>query len=93
MASLWKYIAVMWRRLFAITPEERYPAVDNSQNATSLPNVVVGTCMITNPNNTITLYPNAGPGEAINISSLPNGIYLFSVVLNGETYSKTFFKL
>lgn len=65
----------------------------NSQNATSLPNVVVGTCMITNPNNTITLYPNAGPGEAINISSLPNGIYLFSVVLNGETYSKIFFKL
>ena len=31
MASLWKYIAVKWRRLFAITPEERYPAVDNSQ--------------------------------------------------------------
>lgn len=31
MASLWKYMTVRWRRLFAITPEEKYPAVDNSQ--------------------------------------------------------------
>ena len=31
MASLWKYIAVKWCRLFAVTPEEKYPAVDNSQ--------------------------------------------------------------
>lgn len=31
MANLWKYMAVKWRRLFAITPEEKYPAVDNSQ--------------------------------------------------------------
>ena len=39
------------------------------------------------------LISTAGSGEPIDISSLPNGIYLFSVVLNGETYSKTFFKL
>lgn len=31
MASLWKYIAVKWRKLFAITPEEKYPAMNNIQ--------------------------------------------------------------
>ena len=31
MASLWKYMAVKWRRLFAITPEEKYPVVNNNQ--------------------------------------------------------------
>lgn len=31
MASLWKYITVKWHRLFAITPEEKYPAVNNAQ--------------------------------------------------------------
>lgn len=32
MVSLWNYIAIKWRRLFAITPEEKYPAVNNTQN-------------------------------------------------------------
>lgn len=31
MTSLWKYIAVKWRKLFAITPEEKYPAMNNIQ--------------------------------------------------------------
>ncbi len=31
MANLWKYIAVKWRKLFAITPEEKYPAMNNTQ--------------------------------------------------------------
>ena len=26
MTSLWKYLVVKWRKLFAITPEENYPA-------------------------------------------------------------------
>ncbi len=31
MANLWKYITVKWRKLFAITPEEKYPAMNNTQ--------------------------------------------------------------
>ena len=31
MASLWKYITIKWNRLFAVTPEEKYPAIDNTQ--------------------------------------------------------------
>lgn len=31
MASLWKYMAFKWRRLFAITPEEKYPPINNNQ--------------------------------------------------------------
>lgn len=27
MTGLWKYLVVKWRRLFAITPEENYPAM------------------------------------------------------------------
>lgn len=33
MASLWKYITIKWNRLFAVTPEENYPAIDNTQNS------------------------------------------------------------
>lgn len=31
MANLWKYITDKWRKLFAITPEEKYPAMNNIQ--------------------------------------------------------------
>lgn len=31
MASLWKYITIKWNRLFAVMPEEKYPAIDNTQ--------------------------------------------------------------
>lgn len=31
MTSLWKYLLVKWRKLFAITPEEKYPAMNNIQ--------------------------------------------------------------
>lgn len=31
MTSLWKYLVVKWRKLFAITPEEKYPAMNNIQ--------------------------------------------------------------
>lgn len=31
MANLWKYITDKWHKLFAITPEEKYPAMNNTQ--------------------------------------------------------------
>lgn len=31
MANLWKYIAAKLRRLFAVTPEDRFPALSNAQ--------------------------------------------------------------
>lgn len=64
----------------------------NSNNATYLPNTQIGNIVITNTNGIVYLTPQASPGDAINISSLPRGFYLFSVVINGETYSKMFLK-
>lgn len=64
----------------------------NANNATYLPNVQIGTITITNPASTINIHPQASPGDAIDISSLPSGIYLFSVNINGTPYSKSFFK-
>ena len=64
----------------------------NSDNATYLPNTTIGTKVIVNTSGTIMMSPSESPGEAISISSLPQGYYLFSVIINGQAYSKPFFK-
>ncbi len=64
----------------------------NSDNATYLPNVQIGASTITNHTGSRTIHLQASPGEVIDISSLSFGVYLFSVSINGTTYSKIFFK-
>lgn len=64
----------------------------DANNATYLPNTQIGTIHITNANGSINLYPQASPGDAIDISSLPRGVYLFNVIINGDLYGKPFMK-
>ncbi len=62
---------------------------DLSQN---LPCVNINSVVITNSSGNTFIISTAMPGDAINISSLPRGYYLLTVVANGQPYSKLFYK-
>ena len=66
---------------------------DLSSNGTiDISDVVINSVVITDINGLPVLYPNAGSGDPIPVSSLPNGRYLLTVVADGNTYSRMFIK-
>ena len=66
-----------------------YLDASHSQN---IPCVNISSVTISNPSGYIFMTPNAGPGDAINLSSLARGYYILTVVANGQPYSKVFYK-
>ena len=66
-----------------------YLDANHSQN---LPCVNISSVTLNTIGGLLLLSSNALPGEAINISSLPRGYFVLSVVANGQTYSKLMYK-
>ena len=66
---------------------------DLSNNGTiDISDVVINSVQITDAGGYVWLSPNAGSGEDINISSLPRGQYILTVIADGNTYSRIFNK-
>lgn len=68
----------------------KYDLSDNGQ--IDLSDVVISSVQIRDHNGLLVLTSNAGSGEQIPTTSLPRGLYVLSVVANGDTYSKLFVK-
>ena len=66
-----------------------YLDANHSQN---LPCVNISAVIISNSSGSIFMTPDAGPGDAINLSSLTRGYYILTVIANGHPYSKVFYK-
>lgn len=64
----------------------------DSNHSQNIPCVNISSVVVTNPQGLIYITSNASPGDEINISSLSRGYYIISVVANGSTYSKIFYK-
>ena len=64
----------------------------DSNHSQNIPCVNISSVVVTNPQGLIYITSNASPGDEINISSLSRGYYILSVVANGSTYSKIFYK-
>jgi len=66
---------------------------DLSNNGTiDISDVTISSVKITKPNGLIVSSPVAGSGDPINISMLERGFYILTVIADGNTYSRQFYK-